>query len=113
MGLICSIKGHQYGVYKCERCGKKNEKIWAIDVLSQEDRDWVAHILRGLAASLIKMEFYSLADKFEEKYHSINQQELELLKASVTMHMGLVFEDAEKDAALLQKLADIEKKWNE
>ena len=26
MGLICSIKGHQYGVYKCERCGKKNEK---------------------------------------------------------------------------------------
>lgn len=34
------------------------------------------------------------------------------MKSSLIMHMGLVPEEAEKDAALAQKLADIEKKWN-
>ncbi len=113
MGLICLIKGHKKGVYKCERCGKKNEWLWSDDVLTQEDRDRLASVLRSLAARLIKMELYAFADKIEEKNHFLDAKDFELLKTSVTMHMGMFFEDAEKDAALLKKLADIEKKWNE
>ena len=113
MGLICSIKGHKEGVYKCERCRKKNEKLWSDHAFSQEDRDSLARVFRGLAARLVKMEFYAFADKIEDKYRSISPQEFELLKSSVVMHMGLVPEEAGKDAALAQKLSDIEKKWNE
>ena len=112
MGLICSIMGHKEGIYKCERCGKKNEKLWSADVFTQEDRDSLTRVFRGLAARLIKTDLYAFADKIEDKNRSISPQEFELMKASVTMHMGLVSEEAEKDAALLRKLADIDKKWN-
>ena len=61
----------------------------------------------GSAARLTKMEFFAFADKIEDKYHLISPQDFELLKSSVVMHMGSVSEEAEKDAAPVQKPAEI------